>query len=224
MRLPWTLTEDVLVRRYKRFLADVESNRTLHCPNTGAMTGLAVPGSPIGYEPREGGKTEGRWVTVKTDTGWACIDSQRANAWVRAGLEAGQWPAFSGFEWSPEVTLGRSRVDFRGASADQCWWLEIKGVTLALDQAGRGAFPDAKSVRAHKHLDALRGRVAAGERAGLMYVVMHNGIRQVEPAADIDPIYAQKVALAKSEGVEFYQLLTQIDEQGVTLGTPVRLD
>ncbi len=221
--LPWTLTEARLVRRYKRFLADIDSELVIHCPNTGAMTGLAEPGSRIGYEPRTGGKTAGRWVLVETAGGWACIDSQRANHWVKTGLASGLWPGFDGMRWKAEVKLDDSRVDFFGQNADESLWLEVKGVTLLTDETGRGAFPDAKSVRAHKHLDALRGRVAAGERAGLMYVLMHNGINRVEPAVHIDPVYGEKVEQARAEGVEFYQLPAKVGLHGVELGVPTRL-
>lgn len=215
--IDWTLTEARLVQRYKRFLADIDSGITVHCPNTGAMTGLAEPGMRIGYRPTTGGKTAGRWVLSETEQGLACIDSAQANAWVKSHIQAWQ----PDYQWLPERKLEDRRIDFYG-QADQPFWLEVKGVTLALGD-GQGAFPDAKSIRASEHLAVLGRRVEAGERAGMMYVIMHNGIDRVRPAHEIDPAYAQAVELAIAKGVELWQWPTELSWQGVRMGTPQRL-
>ena len=215
---PEPLVRDRLVKRYKRFLADTECGLTLHCPNTGAMTGLNAPGSDIAYWPKSGGKTAGRWMLVKAGEYWACLDSQLANSLVKQGLKD-VWPDFETFQWRSEVKLDDSRIDFLGADVSSEWWLEVKGVTLALGD-GHGAFPDTVSVRAHKHLSRLTQVAQSGRRASVMYVMMHNGISDVGPAAQIDPQYAKLVDQARLAGVTFYQLPTQISLDGIEIGVP----
>lgn len=218
MKIRWELHQDVLVQRYKRFLADTASGLTLHCPNTGAMTGLKEAGSRIGYRPTHNTKTQGRWMLVDSAQGLACIDSAVANQWVAQGIR----DFAPDYQWQSEVKLGNKRIDFRGQSASDTFWLEVKGVTLALGE-GEGGFPDAVSVRAREHLAALSERAAAGDRAGLMYVIMHNGIDTVRAAHEVDPAYAQSLDDAVQCGVEVWQWPTQLEWSGVTLGQPRRL-
>ena len=213
--IPWTLTPDRLVRRYKRFLADTESGLTLHCPNTGAMTGLLEPGAEIGYEPKEGGKTAGRWVLVKVADDWVCLDSQRANGWVKAGIDT--W--FPNYTWRAEQTVDNARFDFCGSGE---FWLEVKGVTLLHD--GRGAFPDAKSERAVKHLNGLSALAKSGQRAALLYVIMHNGINDVVSADWVDPAYAAARVAAVKSGVEVWQVKADVSWDGVEMGAPLRVE
>lgn len=218
MKIAFDLTKDVLVQRYKRFLADTESGLTLHCPNTGAMTGLKDPGSCIAYRATQGTKTAGRWMLIEAEQGLACIDSAAANHWVAAAIDQFD----DQYQWRSEVKLGAKRIDFCGQKGDQLCWVEVKGVTLALGD-GQGAFPDAVSKRASEHLQVLSERAEAGERAVLMYVIMHNGIDRVRPATEIDPAYAQALDRAVSKGVEIWQWATHLTWGGVEMGAPSRL-
>ena len=213
----WNLTQARLVQRYKRFLADIDNGLTIHCPNTGAMAGMREPGSLIGYQPTSGGKTAGRWVLIETSQGLACVDSAAANRWVRQSIA--QWQPE--YQWQAEVKLGDRRIDFRGQAAKP-FWIEVKGVTWALGD-GQGAFPDAKSVRAREHLNVLSERVKAGERAAILYVIMHNGIDRVRAATEIDPEYAQVLDRAIQQGIEVWQWPTELSWSGVEMGAPERL-
>lgn len=214
----WDLTQDILVQRYKRFLADTGSGLTLHCPNTGAMTGMQAPGSRIAYRPTEGGKTAGRWILIETETGLACVDSALANQWVKQSIEA--W--MPDFTWRSEVKLAGKRIDFCGESEQSKFWIEVKGVTLHLGN-GQGAFPDAVSQRALEHVQVLLERVEAGEQAALMYVLMHNGIERVRSAQEIHPAYAKAVEAAAQKGLQVWQWPTQLSWLGVQMGSPERL-
>lgn len=204
------LQEATLLRRYKRFLADVRladgHELTLHCPNTGSMLNCAEPGSRVWVDlhQRPGRKLPGTWELVETAPGeLACVHSARANAVVAAGLEAGLITPLAGIQGvRREVTLaaGGSRFDFLLGEGEDSWVVEVKSVTLALG-GGQGAFPDAVSLRGQKHLRELIGLAQSGQRSCLLFCVMHSGIRRVRPADEIDPVYGELLRQARAAGV-----------------------
>lgn len=200
----------VLLRRYKRFFADVRLDDgrelTLHCPNTGSMLNCGEPGSRIwgSVQPRPGRKLPGTWELVETAPGvLACIHSARANKVIEAGLQAGLITPLADYpQWRREVRLpgSNSRFDFLLSGAGECV-VEVKSVTLAVGE-GVGAFPDAVSLRGQKHLSELVEVLASGRRACLLFCVMHSGIERVRPADEIDPVYGQLLREAVQAGVE----------------------
>ena len=204
------LQDATLLRRYKRFLADVRladgRELTLHCPNTGSMLNCAEPGSRVWVDlhQRPGRKLPGTWELVETAPGeLACVHSARANAVVAAGLEAGLITPLAGVQGvRREVTLaaGGSRFDFLLGEGEDSWVVEVKSVTLALG-GGQGAFPDAVSLRGQKHLRELIGLAQSGQRSCLLFCVMHSGIRRVRPADEIDPVYGELLRQARAAGV-----------------------
>ncbi|MEM0953369.1 MAG: DNA/RNA nuclease SfsA [Pseudomonadota bacterium] len=214
-----------LQRRYKRFLADVVTDSgealTVHCPNTGAMTGCATPGSRVwlSLSASKTRKYPHTWELVDTEGGMACIHSARANAVVAEALEAKHIPQLAIYEEiRREVRYGNnSRADFKLASAHcpDCT-VEVKSVTLCLDN-GVGLFPDAVSVRATRHLQELSELACAGERAVILFCVFHSGIRSVQPAQQIDPAYADALARALDAGVEAMAWKTHISPAGLAL-------
>jgi sugar fermentation stimulation protein A len=226
------LIAGTLARRYKRFLADVEleggETITAHCPNTGAMTGCAEPGSPV-WLSRSDSKTRKyphTWELVKTARGMACIHSARANAVVEEAILAGRIPALEGYaETRREVKYGNgSRADLRLQDPGTCT-IEVKSVTLCLD-GGAGVFPDAVSERARKHLDELRALSEAGERAVIFFCVFHEGIELVRPAWEIDPAYCDALLGAVDAGVEAMAWGAEISPAGIALQRelPVELE
>ena len=194
------LIAGTLVQRYKRFLADIrlEDGRelTLHCPNTGSMKNCGGPGSRVwvNLQQRPGRKLPGTWELVETASGeLACIHSARANSVIAAALAAGLIAPLVGYpDIHREVTLtpGGSRFDFLLTNESDSCVVEVKSVTLALGE-GVGAFPDAVSLRGQKHLRELTLLAQSGQRACLLFCVMHSGIRSVQPADHIDPVYGQ---------------------------------
>ncbi|QJD60946.1 DNA/RNA nuclease SfsA [Pseudomonas sp. gcc21] len=204
------LTEGVLVKRYKRFLADVlladGRELTVHCPNTGSMKNCGEPGSRVWVRmvDKPGRRLPGTWELVETAPGeLACIHSARANKIIGAALAVGAIGPLTGFaHMRPEVTLipGASRFDFLLSEPGECV-VEVKSVTLALGE-GEGAFPDAISLRGQKHLKELIEVVQTGRRACLLFCVMHSGIRSVRPADEIDPVYGRLLRDAAQKGVE----------------------
>lgn len=208
---PVPLLGATLIRRYKRFLADIvlDDGRelTVHCPNTGSMKNCGESGSRIwvSLQQRPGRKLPGTWELVETAPGeLACIHSARANTVVAEALAAGVIDALA--QYAPvrrEVTLmpGGSRFDFLLGEGEHSCVVEVKSVTLALGE-GIGAFPDAVSLRGHKHLRELTMLAQAGQRTCLLFCVMHSGIHTVVPADDIDPLYGQLLREAIAAGVQ----------------------
>ena len=214
MRLP-SLREGLLLRRYKRFLADVRlpdgSELTVHCPNTGAMTGCAELGSRVWLAASDNPRRKYRygWELVETASGaLACIHSARANALVQEAVERGCLPPFLGMRCvRKEVRYpdgGRADLLLEsqsgGQGSDSCL-VEVKSVTLDLG-GGLGVFPDARSERARRHLQSLQQVCSMGGRAALVLCVQHNGIQRVAPADDIDPAYGRMLRTALTAGVE----------------------
>ena len=209
MKLP-KLFEGVLVCRYKRFLADVITKDgeqlTVHCPNTGSMTGCAVPDSRVYYSISDNAtrKYPGTLEFVESEHGLVSVNTGRANALVGEGLANGYIDALKEYsEVKPEITIpeGNGRFDFLASIGERRAYIEVKSVTLHIEGT-QGAFPDSVSERARKHVNALVRRVEAGDRGVLIFCAQHTGIARVSPAHEIDPLYAQALEQAIEKGVE----------------------
>ncbi len=223
-----------LIRRYKRFLADVTladaQPLTMHCANTGAMTGCATPGDTIWYSSSNNPKRKypHSWeLTQSAHNHWICVNTARANALVEEAITQGMISELLGYaSLRREVRYGEenSRIDLllSDGSAADCY-IEVKSVTLLAPQfgAGYGCFPDAKTERGQKHLRELMAIRRQGYRAVLLFAVLHTGIEQVSAAAHIDPVYAQLLQQARTEGVEIYAYRADINAQEMALTTPL---
>ncbi|RMF84333.1 MAG: DNA/RNA nuclease SfsA [Nitrospirae bacterium] len=236
MRFDAPLIPATLVRRYKRFLADVtlEDGRTLtvHCANPGRMDGCAEPGSPVllsdSRNPRR--KLRYTWELTRTPTTWVGVNTQRTNAIAREGIESGVVAELAGYPVvRAEVRFGAaSRVDLLLEGAGPPCLVEVKNVTLA--EAGCALFPDAVTRRGRTHLEELARRAAAGDRAVMLYVVNREDCHRFAPAAHIDPAYAEAFARAVAGGVEVLVYAARVRPEGITLArriseirTPARL-
>jgi sugar fermentation stimulation protein A len=209
MELP-PLAQGTLLHRYKRFLADVElpggETITAHCPNTGAMTGCAEPGSRVwlSHSDSKTRKYPHTWELVETAAGMACIHSARANAVTEDAFRSGQIPGFDEYpDIAREVRDGQgSRIDLLLSGDGGQVFVEVKCVTLCRE-GGLGLFPDAVSERGRKHLLALRDVAARDDtRALLFFCVFHAGVRRVCAAGDIDRRYRDTLAAVVGQGVE----------------------
>lgn len=240
---PWPVDFDPplvagrLVRRYKRFLADVVladgTAVTAHCPNTGAMLGCDRPDAPVWLRPSAGPrrKLPFTWELVEVGDGTLVgINTHRANSLVGEALEAGRIPALAGYPARrPEVRYGRegSRIDFLlqdPGGAPDCY-LEVKNVTAAVTD-GVALFPDAVTARGTRHLRELAGEVGAGRRAMVLFCVQRGDVTEVRPADAIDPAYGAALREAAAAGVEVAAWRAAITVAGAALDTPlpVRLD
>jgi len=225
MRFP-ELIEGRLLKRYKRFLADVRlldgSEITVHCPNTGAMTGCAEPGSRVWLSTSDNPKRKyaQTWELVETQEGErASIHSAKANALVKEGIEQGVVAELSAdTPIKTEVKYGEegSRIDLLLKTQGQSCFVEIKSVTLKLEN-GLGVFPDAVTERGRKHLRELINVKNDGHRAVLFFCVQHSGIQCVAPADRIDPKYAETLRQAMAAGVEILAYRVQMDLECIEL-------
>lgn len=223
------LQQGVLLRRYKRFLADVELPDgeviTVHCPNTGAMTGCAEPGWNVwlSVSNSKTRKYPHTWELVETDNGMACVHSARANKVVREAFATGLISGFENYpEVSSEVKYGEgSRVDLLLNGDNGRVFVEVKSVTLFRD-GGIGVFPDAVSDRGRKHLNEL-ARIAKEKktRAVLFFCVFHAGIEHVSAAGDIDPKYRAALIDAQDAGVEVLAWRARLESDGIELDMPL---
>jgi sugar fermentation stimulation protein A len=228
-----TLLQGRLLRRYKRFLADVEladgSQLTVHCPNTGAMTGCSEPGAVVWLSTSDSRsrKYPHTWELVETSRGMACIHSARANAVVREAFARGRIPGFEDYrQIRSEVRYhDNSRADLLLEGEAGRVFVEVKSVTLCRE-GGQGVFPDAVSSRGRKHLQALQAIRDESTRALMFFCVFHQGIERVSAAGDIDPAYRDALALAMEAGVEVLAWATKITPAGLELGEslPFALD
>lgn len=222
-----------LIKRYKRFLADVVTPQgeelTLHCANTGAMTGCATPGDTVWYSTSASltRKYPHSWELTETQQGdWICVNTLRANGLVREALNAGEIAELSGYDTLlPEVKYGaeNSRIDFLLQASDRrnCY-IEVKSVTLL--QQGKGYFPDAVTVRGQKHLRELSQIAQSGQRAVLFFAVLHSGIEDVAPARHIDARYAELLSQARQNGVEVLCYKAQLSPQGMVLRKALKVE
>jgi sugar fermentation stimulation protein A len=227
MRFP-DLVQGHLVRRYKRFLADVELDGgeliTAHCPNTGAMTGCAEPGSRVWLSVSDSRtrKYPHTWELVETPAGMACVHSARANRVVTEAFAGGLIPGFEAWpDIQGEVKYGtNSRADLLLAGPGGRVFIEVKSVTLCRD-GGQGLFPDAVSERGRKHLLELRRIRDETTRAVLFFCVLHAGVARVSAAGDIDPRYRNALAEAMAGGVEVLAWGGDISPAGMVLARPL---
>ena len=223
------LVEARLMKRYKRFLADMEIGGkyiTVHCPNPGSMMGLAEPGSRCWLAPKTGTKLPYGWELVETKASGATalvgINTGRANAIVAEGLAVGAFPDLPTATVAREVKVGSaSRLDFRlGDVAGRPCWVEVKSVTLSR-QAGIAEFPDAKTDRGSRHLAELSVLALSGQRAVLLFLVQRSDCREVRIAGDIDPTYAAALTQARAQGVEIRAFSCGISALGIDVGPEI---
>ncbi|MDO2949662.1 DNA/RNA nuclease SfsA [Aeromonas simiae] len=209
------LQSGLLLQRYKRFLTDVQlddgSTLTVHCANTGAMTGCADPGTRVWYSTSDNPKRKlpHSWEIAQSPRGHLiCVNTARANQIARELIEAGAIAPLAGYaRLRSEVKYGEegSRIDLllEDDQRPSCY-VEVKSVTLldAERDDGMGYFPDAVTTRGAKHLRELMAMKAAGHRAVLLFMVLHSGITKMCAASHIDPQYSLLLEQAIGAGVE----------------------
>jgi len=231
MEFPLPLVKGKLIKRYKRFLADIELENgefvTAHCPNTGAMKGCAEPDSQVWLSPSTNPKRKlaFTWEVALTDRQhWIGINTHRANALVQEALDNTLIPELLGYEnLQAEVKYGdeNSRIDFLLSDSNkQDCYVEVKSVTLLEDNLGY--FPDAKTERGLKHLRELQQMVRLGHRAILFFCVQHTGIKSVQAAEHVDAAYAAELENAIQNGVEVICYGSDINSESITLNQKLK--
>ena len=209
-----SLRKATLIKRYKRFLADVilenGEETTIHVANTGAMSGCGSPGDTVWYSTSDNKKRKYpfSWeLTEKANGDLICVNTHQANIFVQAAIENDEIEALTGFtELKREVKYGieNSKIDILLSYANKPdHYVEIKSATLL--ENGQGYFPDTTTLRGQKHLSELMNVVANKDGAVLIFAIMHSGIKSVLPAEHIDNKYTQLFNQAKNSGVKIIE-------------------
>ncbi len=227
MRFPDPLIPGRLVRRYKRFLADVEladgETVTAHCANPGAMLGLTEPGSEVWLSPARNPARKFRhtWELIRADGTLVGINTAHPNAVAAEAIRDGRVPALAGYaQLRREVRYGRnSRIDILLEGGDRPpAHVEVKNVHLRRAE-GLAEFPDSITKRGAKHLVELMDVVANGGRAVMFYLVQRDDCRRFALAGDIDPQYARSFAEARRGGVEALCYSCMMSVAGIELAS-----
>ncbi|MEO1137137.1 MAG: DNA/RNA nuclease SfsA [Pseudomonadota bacterium] len=233
MRLPSPLKRGRLLRRYKRFLADIElaDGRTItaHCANPGSMLGVAVEGAPV-WAHEHGDKKRKlafSWELVEVDETLIPVNTANPNRIASEAIDAGVIPELSGYgDIAREVKYGEgSRIDLllSGRRRKNPCYVEIKNVHLSRTP-GLAEFPDSVTTRGAKHLSELARVAAAGDRAVMLFVVQRSDCRRFAPAGDLDPAYAKALKSAHSAGVELLCYDCEVTTEEVVLRKALEIE
>jgi sugar fermentation stimulation protein A len=236
MRFSAPLLPATLVKRYKRFLADVVlptgETITAHVANPGAMTGLAAPGAKVWLSKSDNPKRKlpWSWELIEVDLGAGLevvgVNTGHPNLIVGEALAGGAIPELTGYgSMRREVKYGvNSRVDFllEDAARPSCY-VEIKNVHL-MRTSGLAEFPDAVTARGAKHLDELAAMVAAGHRAMMLFLIQIGSAARFSLARDIDVVYGRAFDRARAAGVEAVAYRCLLTPDGIHLGTAVPIE
>lgn len=228
MKFSSPLQKGHLVRRYKRFLSDIElasgETITAHVANPGAMTGLTEPGMEVWVSRSDNPKRKlpFSWELVRVGRHLVGVNTALPNRLVEEALENGKIPELAAYGTvRREVAYGKnSRCDFllREPGLPDCW-LEIKNVNLK--RKNHAEFPDSVTKRGTKHLHELMDIANAGARAIMLYVVQRADCRAFSIAGDIDPDYAAALETAMDKGVEALCYVCRIKKDGIFLDRPM---
>jgi sugar fermentation stimulation protein A len=224
MDYPSPLLPGTLIKRYKRFLADVRlldgQVVTAHCANSGSMLGCNLPDSQVLLSFRDAPKRKLKytWELVKVGATWVGINTALPNHIVAEAIQGGAIPELTGYATlKPERKYGRnSRIDLLLSDPEKgLCYVEVKNVTLA--EGSQALFPDAVTERGAKHLRELSDMVREGHRAVMVYLVQREDCDCFWPAEAIDPTYAAAFAAAQAAGVEALCYRCTVTPEGVAV-------
>ncbi len=223
MIFPNKLVHGKLIRRYKRFLADVELDNgevvIAHTSNSGSMKSCLEEGAEVylTYVDDPKRKTKYTWEMIKINDSWVGINTAVPNLLVFEAVKNQQIEALSGYSFvKREVKFDDSRFDvFASNEREECF-IEVKNVSLKVDNYAR--FPDAVTTRGRKHLNTLMKVKKEGMRAVMVYVIQRADVEVFAPAVDIDPEYAKTLKEAYENGVEVYPIRAKVSPEKIELG------
>jgi sugar fermentation stimulation protein A len=228
-KLPWPpLIPGTLIKRYKRFLADIELDDgtliTAHCPNSGSMRQCSEPGQPV-YVSRHDNprrKLKFTWQLIQMPTSLVGVNTLVPNRLVGLAATQGLVPELKGYgEVRAEVTTSpHTRLDFRlKAPRRRDCYIEVKNCTLV--EQGTAMFPDARTARGQKHLQELISLRNDGCRAIIFFVIQRTDALRFAPADAIDPDYGRWLRLAAEKKVELMAYDVTIDLQGIAFNQKI---
>jgi len=220
-----------LIKRYKRFLADIRLDDgqivTAHCPNSGSMKACCQPGQAVyvSYHDNPKRKLNYTWELIHMPTSLVGVNTQVPNRLTAHAIQTGDVDELSGYQTvRREIKAGEnSRIDILLEAPDRrpCY-VEVKNCTLVED--GLATFPDAVTTRGQKHLETLQDLVATGCRCVMFYLIQRMDADRFAPADHIDPDYGTKLRRAAKNGVEILAYDVLIDFEGIRLNTKLPID
>ena len=234
MKFPDPLIPGTLVKRYKRFLADVQLANgdvvTAHCANSGSMLSVKEPGAEVWLSPARNPERKLRytWELIKVGNSLVGINTALPNGIVEEGIQNGTISELSGYETlRREVKYGKnSRIDIllEDPARPTCY-VEVKNTTLKRDPGGDGPveFPDSVTARGAKHLVELSDMVRDGHRAVMVYLVQRTDADRFTVAGDIDPAYAAALEKAVTAGVEVLCYECKMSLDGIEVSKPLKI-
>jgi sugar fermentation stimulation protein A len=214
------LIHGTLIRRYKRFLADIkldnETEVVAHCTNSGSMKSCLENGAEVYLTPVYDAKrrTKFTWEMIKINGDWIGINTGNPNKLAFEAISAGTIPELAGYSTvKREVQFGDSRFDIFAENDNERCFIEVKNVTM---KDGKYAlFPDSVTVRGQKHLRTLMEVKAAGMRAVMIYIIQRSDTEIFAPAIEIDPEYAKALKLAVIAGVEVIAMQAKVTPEKI---------
>ena len=211
-----------LIRRYKRFLAEIRlddgTEVVAHCTNSGSMKSCLENGAEVYLTPVTDPKrrTKFTWEMIKINGGWVGINTGNPNKLAFEAISARQIPDLTGYtNVKREVVFGDSRFDIFAENETEKCFVEVKNVSLK--EGNYALFPDAVTTRGQKHLKTLMEVKATGIRAVMLYIVQRTDVEVFAPAREIDPEYARVLKQAVNAGVEVIVLQVEVTPEGIYL-------
>jgi sugar fermentation stimulation protein A len=211
-----------LIKRYKRFLADITLDNgeviTAHCTNTGAMKTCLEDNAEVYLTPVDDPKrkTKFTWEMIKINNDWVGINTGNPNKLAFDAVKNGEIDKLQGYtEVKREVKFGDSRFDVMAKNESETCFIEVKNVTLKDGNYAR--FPDAVTTRGKKHLETLIKVKEQGMRAVMLYVIQRSDVNVFAPATEIDPEYAKALKKAYAKGVEIIPIHAKVTPEKIIL-------
>lgn len=227
MKYAHDLFHGTLIKRYKRFLADVKLDNgeivTAHCANSGSMLTLKKEGSDVWLSPAVNpkAKLDYKWEIIKAEGTLVGINTSLPNHLVEEAILDGTISELQGYKnLRREMKYGKnSRIDLflsdHEAGQPDCY-VEVKSVTLSREK-NIGEFPDSVTSRGTKHLSELTDMVSEGYRSVMLYLAQRHDLDSFKVASDIDPVYADALKVAKDNGVEAYCYICEITPTAINV-------
>lgn len=232
MQFETQLIQGKILKRYKRFLADIELPTkeiiVAHTANTGSMKTCWEPGWPVQLSFHDNPKRKLKYSLemIHNSKTWIGINTGLANKLAIESITEQRIPELTGYKLvRPEVSVGKSRLDIKleNHPTQKDCFVEVKNVTL-LGENNTALFPDAVSERGQKHLEELMDLKTKGFRCSMFYVVQRMDVNSFSPAKDIDPKYAMLLREAKKAGVEILAYQYEVSETGIKLSKNLKVE
>jgi len=223
MKFKNQLVHGTLIKRYKRFLADVKlddgTEVVAHCTNSGSMKSCLENGAEVYLSPMDDlkRKTKFTWEMIKINGDWVGINTGNPNKLAFEAISAGIIPGLEGYTTvKREVKFGDSRFDIFAENKHEKCFIEVKNVTLK--EGNYALFPDAITIRGQKHLKTLMEVKKQGMRAVMLYIIQRSDVEFFAPAREIDAAYSETLKKALDVGVEVIPVMAKVTPEAIELG------